>query len=265
MLEEHRLESGMNVWLARPDTDEPRPAVMWLHERYGIVQHPKEMAERLAEVGYVGVSPDLFHRYGGDIEAVARGEARVEIRDDEVIDDFDEVIRFLRSQDYVRSDSIGIIGVCQTGRQPVLYAAHRNDVAAVVALYGGVDGPDWKATPEQPTPMSELIAQVDCPVLGQFGEADHIISIESLRAWRDAFERANKSYRLRVYPGAPHGWFNDTMPGRYRPEQTAAAWRDMLAFFEEAFGAGWDKSRVTWDFASDISVDYDYSKNVRLE
>ena len=265
MLEEHRMESGMSVWVARPDTDEPRPAVMWLHERYGIVQHPKDMAERLADVGYVGVSPDLFHRYDGDLEAVARGDARVEIRDDEAIDDFAEVIRFLQRQNYVRSDSIGIIGVCQTGRQPILYAAHRDDVAAVVALYGGVDGPNWKATPEQPVPMSELIAQVDCPVLGQFGEADHIISIESLRAWRDAFERANKSYRLRVYPGAPHGWFNDTMPGRYRPEQTAAAWKDMLAFFEEAFGAGWDKDRVTWDFASDISVDYDYSKNVRLE
>ena len=127
MLEEHRLESGMSVWLARPDTDEPRPAVMWLHERYGIVQHPKDMAERLAEVGYVGVSPDLFHRYDGDVEAVARGEARVEIRDDEVIDDFDEVIRFLRSQDYVRSDSIGIIGVCQTGRaaDPVCGAPER--------------------------------------------------------------------------------------------------------------------------------------------
>ena len=225
MLEEHLLESGMSVWVARPDTSEPRPAVMWLHERYGIVQHPKDMAERLAEVGYVGVSPDLFHRYDGDHEAVARGEARVDIRDDEVIDDFDEVIRFLRSQDYVRSDSIGIIGVCQTGRQPVLYAAHRDDVAAVVALYGGVDGPNWKATPEQPVPMSELIAQVDCPVLGQFGEADHIISMDSLRAWRDAFERANKSYRIRVYPGRRTAGSTTRCPGataRSRPRRRGA-------------------------------------------
>ena len=265
MLEEHRLESGMSVWVARPDTDEPRPAVMWLHERYGIVQHPKDMAERLAEVGYVGVSPDLFHRFDGDLDALSRGDARVVIRDDEAIDDFDEVIRFLRSQDYVRSDSIGIIGVCQTGRQPILYAARRNDVAAVVALYGGVDGPNWQPTPEQPVPMSELIAGTQCPVLGQFGEADHVMSVDSMLAWRNAFEQANKSYRIRVYPDAPHGWFNDTMPGRYRPEQTAAAWSDMLTFFEEAFGVGWDTSRVTWDFASDISTEYDYSKNVRLE
>ena len=265
MLEEHRLESSMSIWVARPDTDEPRPAVMWLHERYGIVQHPKDMAERLAGAGYVGVSPDLFHRYAGDRDAVARGEARVDIRDDEAVDDFAEAIRFLRSQDYVRDDSIGIIGVCQTGRQPILYAARRNDVAAVVALYGGVDGPNWQPTPEQPAPMSELIAATECPVLGLFGESDHIISIESIRAWRDAFERAGKSYRIRVYRDAPHGWFNDTMPGRYRPQQTTAAWNELLAFFDEAFGGAWDASRITWDFASDISADYDYSKNVRLE
>lgn len=265
MLEEHRLESGMSVWIARPDADGPRPAVMWLHERYGIVQHPKDMAERLAEAGYVGVSPDLFHRFDGDLDALARGEARVVIRDDEAVDDFAEVIRFLQAQDYVRGDSIGIIGVCQTGRQPMLYAAHRNDVAAVVALYGGVDGPGWQPTLEQPVPSSELIAALDCPVLGLFGEADHVMSVDSMRAWRDAFEQAGKSYRIRIYRDAPHGWFNDTMPGRYRPEPTAAAWSEILGFFEQSFSGGWDKSRVTWDFASDISTAYDYTKNVRLE
>ena len=265
MLEEHRLESGMSVWIARPETDTPRPAVMWLHERYGIVQHPKEMAERLAEEGYVGVSPDLFHRFDGDLDALMRGEARVVMDDDEAVADLAEVIRFLQNEAYVQSDQIGIIGVCQTGRQPLLYAARRNDVAAVVALYGGVDSSDWKPIPEQPVPSSELIAALDCPVLGLFGEADHIISIESIRAFRAAFEDAMKSYRIRVYADAPHGWFNDTMPGRYRPQARAEAWSEMLTFFETAFGGEWDRNRVVWDFASDISSGYDYSKNVRME
>ena len=265
MLEEHRTASGMSVWVARPEADGPRPAVMWLHERYGVVQHPKDMAERLADAGYVGVCPDLFHRFDGDLAALARGEARVEIRDDEALADLDEAVAFLRGLDCVRSDAIGIIGVCQTGRQPMLYAAHRNDVAAVVALYGGVDGPNWRPTPEQPAPASELVAALNCPALGLFGEADHVISVESIRAFRDAFERAGKSYRIRVYPDAPHGWFNDTMPGRYRPDATAAAWEEILAFFDAAFSGGWRPGRVVWEFVSDISPDYDYAKNVRLE
>ena len=265
MLEEHRMASGMSVWVARPEADGPRPAVMWLHERYGVVQHPKDMAERLAGAGYVGVCPDLFHRFDGDRAALARGEARVEIRDDEAVADIDEAAAFLRGLDCVRIDAVGIIGVCQTGQQPMLYAAHRNDVAAVVALYGGVDGPDRRPTPEQPASASELIAALNCPVLGLFGEADHVISVESIRAFRDAFERAGKSYRIRIFPGAPHGWFNDTMPGRYRPDATAAAWEEILAFFEAAFGEGWHPGRVVWEFASDVSPDYDYAKNVRLE
>ena len=265
MLEERRLASGMRVWVSRPDTPEPRPAVMWLHERYGIVQHPKDMAERLAAAGYVGVSPDLFHRFQGDPNALARGEARCEIEDGEAIEDLGEVIDFLNNQSYVLNQQIGIIGVCQTGRQPMLYAASRHDVAGVVALYGGADSADWRPTAGMPTPIADLVAQLDCPVLGLFGEADHIISVDAVRRLREAFEQSNKSYRIRIYRDAPHGWVNDTMPGRYRADTTLDTWRELLRFFEEVFGDEWNPERVQWDFQSNISLDYDYSKNVRLE
>ena len=262
---EHRLPSGQRVWIARPEGDEPRPAVLWLHERYGVVQHPLDMTARLAEEGYVGVCPDLFHRYDGDLDALHRGDARVTIRDDEAIADLAETLDFLRSESYVVGDQIGIIGVCQTGRQPVLYAAERGDAAAVVALYGGPQGANWAPTDAMPVSINDLAARMECPFLGLFGETDHNISIEAVRGLRDVLERANKSYRIRIYRDAPHGWFNDTMPGRYRPVQTAAAWSEMLAFFAEAFGPGWDSERVAWDFASDISMEYDFTKNVRLE
>ncbi len=262
---EHRLPSGQSVWVARPEGDAPRPAVMWLHERYGVVQHPLDMAARLAEEGYVGVCPDLFHRFDGDIDALHRGDARMTINDDEAVADLAEAIDFLRNETYVLDDQIGIIGVCQTGRQPMLYAARRNDVGAVVALYGGPEGANWAPTEGMPVSVNELVAAMDCPFLGLFGEADHVISLDAVRGLRSALEQANKSYRIRIYRDAPHGWFNDTMPGRYRPEQTAAAWSEMLAFFAEAFGPGWSPDRVLWDFASDVSTSYDYAKNVRLE
>ena len=62
----------------------------------------------------------------------------------------------------------------------------------------------------------------------------------------------------------PHGWLNDTMPGRYRPEGAEDAWQLMLSFLDKTFGDGWDRTRVTWSFDSNVSPDYDFSKNVRL-
>tara|TARA_Y100001960_G_scaffold74729_1_gene79661 strand:+ start:1992 stop:2792 length:801 start_codon:yes stop_codon:yes gene_type:complete len=266
MIDSHLLPSGQTIWVAKPNTINKGaiPAVMWLHERYGIVQHPKEMAVKLANAGYVGVCPDLFHRFKGDKQALSEGSARVIIRDNEALEDIDEVIEFLSSTNYVDPRRIGIIGVCQTGRQPMLYAANRPDTRAVVALYGGPEEIEWSPTEEHPVSIHEFIRKLNCSVLGLFGEADHIISVDAIRKMRDTLEAHYKSYRFRIYKDAPHGWFNDTMPGRYRPEPTEYAWKEILDYLEDAFSTE-PSERVIWDFESDISSGYNFANNVRLE
>jgi carboxymethylenebutenolidase len=70
---------------------------------------------------------------------------------------------------------------------------------------------------------------------------------------------------MRLYQGAPHGWLNDTMSGRYRHEQSEAAWAELMRFFRETLDGRWDASRVTWSYEGAIAPDYDFSKNRRLE
>ena len=265
MLEEQTLASGMTVHTARPDTSEKRPAVIFLHERYGIVQHTRDLGERLARDGYVACLPDLFHRFDGDREALALGEERVDLRDEESLADLDDAVAFLRQQSYVDGDQIGVVGVCQSGREPLLYAAHRHDVPSVVVMYGGVGAGGWEPKEGQPTPVSEFIERLRCPVLGLFGEADHVVSVADVSRFRAAMEDSRKSYRIRVYADAPHGWLNDTMPGRYRPETTEASWSELIGFLGETLGGDWDRTRVTWSYACDTAADYDFSKNRRLE
>ena len=263
MLTEHQLGSGMTVFQARPDSRQPRPGVLLLHERYGIDKHTKDLGEKLAEDGFVACLPDLFHRFEGDREALGRGDVRVEIADAEALSDLDEAMAFLRVQPYSTGE-VGIIGVCQSGRQPLLFAAHRHDVAAIAVLYGGVGDRDWEPSELRPSSVGAFIRDLDCPVLGLFGEEDHVVSIENVRRFREELERANKSYRMRIFRGAPHGWLNDTMPGRYRPEAAAAAWSELTSFLRGAFAGEWDREHVVWEFDSDVSPDYDFSKNVRL-
>lgn len=265
MLQEHTLASGMTCRVATPKAAGARPAVVLIHERYGIVEHQHLLAERLANDGYVACLPDLFHRFDGDRDALARGDARCDMRDDEALADLDETIAFLREQSYVSGNDIGVMGVCQSGRQPLLFAANRHDVASIVVAYGGVGRNEWSANDARPTPVSKLINAIECPVLGLFGEEDHVVAVEEVGRFRDALEAARKSYRIRVYEGAPHGWLNDTMPGRYRPAQAEAAWAELLQFFGETLDARWDTTKVAWSYESTIAPTYDFANNIRLE
>src|SRR5437870_3431913 len=260
-----RFGSGVGAVRALPKARGKRPAVILLHERYGIDQHTKDLTARLAQAGFIGLAPDLFHRFTGDRKAVLRGEQRVDLRDDEALEDLNAAVDYLKKLTYVDGSRIGIIGVCQTGRQPLLLAANRNDIAGAVVLYGAVGGREWDGNELRPTPVEKLVAQVGCPVLGVFGEADHIISVDDVVRFRNSLEWAKKSYHVRLYRDAPHGWLNDTMPGRYRKEAAKDAWSLMMSFLRKSFGGGWDSDRISWNFESDYRRQYDFTKNVRME
>ncbi|HEU4340477.1 MAG TPA: dienelactone hydrolase family protein [Candidatus Binatia bacterium] len=260
-----KLGGGINAARALPKAKGRRPAVILLHERYGIDQHTRDLTVKLAEAGFVGLAPDLFHRFAGDRKALQRGEARMEIRDDEAIEDLSAAIDYLKKLDSVDGSRLGLIGVCQTGRQPLLLASHRNDIAAVVVLYGAIGGREWLPNDMRPTPVDQLVAGCSCPVLGIFGEADHIISVDDVLKFRGCLERAKKNYHVRIYRAAPHGWLNDTMPGRYRKEAAKDAWALILSFLKKSFTDGWHSDRIVWTFESAHSPQYDFTKNVRLE
>src|ERR1043166_7673334 len=75
-----RFGDGVGAVRALPKARGKRPAVILLHERYGIDQHTKDLTTRLAQAGFVGLAPDLFHRYQGDRKPVLRGEQRGDLR-----------------------------------------------------------------------------------------------------------------------------------------------------------------------------------------
>jgi carboxymethylenebutenolidase len=260
-----RFGSGISAVRALPRAKSRRPAVIILHERYGIDQHTKDLTVKLAQAGFVGLAPDLFHRFSGDRKALQQGKIRVDLRDDEALADLNQAVGYLKGLSQIDGSCIGIIGVCQTGRQPLLLAASSNDIAGAVVLYGAIGGKEWDGNELRPTPVEKLVAQISCPVLGIFGEADHIISLDDVVRFRSCLEWSKKSYHVRLYRDAPHGWLNDTMPGRYRKEAAKDAWSLMMSFLKKCFAGGWDKGRISSTFESDYSTEYNFTKNVRLE
>ena len=259
-----RFGQGMSAVRALPKAKGKRPGVILLHERYGIDQHTKDLTVKLAKAGFVGFAPDLFHRFTGDRKAVLRGDQRVELTDQGVLEDLNAAVAYLQKSNYVDGSRLAIIGVCQSGRQALLLPANRSDISGAVVLYGAIGGKEWLANDLRPTPIEDLIAKVNCPVLGIFGEADHIISIDDVLRFRNCLERERKNYHVRLYRDAPHGWLNDTMPGRYRKEAAKDAWALIISFLKKCFAEGWDKERIFSTFESDYSVHYDFTKNVRM-
>jgi carboxymethylenebutenolidase len=254
---------GMPAFLVRPAIGGIDAGLILLHERYGLVQHTQDLARKCADDGFAVLAPNLFFRHP-DQAALNAGDSRYDLTDPEAVELLGAAIEALQSETGLSPDRIAVAGYCQTGRHPLVFAAEQ-DIAAAVVWYGAAAKREWLVNERQPKPLDEIIARLRCPVFGAFGAADHIIALDDVRRFRNALEERRLSYDMHLYEGAPHGWLNDTMPGRYRKEQADAGWAAQQKFLREVFAGEWPRERVRWSFESTVPADYDFSKNKRLE
>jgi carboxymethylenebutenolidase len=254
-------ENGLPAFLARPADSARHPCVILMHERYGLVQHTRDLAVRCARDGFVVLAPNLFFKHP-DQPALNAGIARCEVSDPDAVAYLHAAMTALQDHGATDPAQIAVAGYCQTGRHPLVFAAEV-PIAAAIVWYGAASQREWPANERQPKPLAEVVANIPCPVFGAFGEADHIISLDDVRRFRNCLEDHRKSYDIRVYKGAPHGWLNDTMPGRYDEAQAQAGWAAQQRFLKEVFGTL--PHGIHWRFESDMRADYDFSKNIRLE
>jgi carboxymethylenebutenolidase len=265
MLTPVKIDNRMNGFLGIPAGAGRKPVVIHMHERYGIVQHTTDLGEKFVDAGYVTIVPDFFSRFTGNREALARGDDRCELSDEQVLVDLDAVVAHLRTLPQADMSRVAMAGVCQTGRQPLLAAAKRDYLSAAVVLYGAVYEADWKSHPLRPEPIDRLMREIQCPITAVFGELDNLIHRDYIVRMLTVLADAKKSFDIRVYADAPHGFLNDTMPGRFRPAQAEAAWHQIASFLSSVFSGGWNKDRVVWRFEADSSVNYDFSQMKRWE
>jgi len=254
---------GMPAFTAVPERATKAPAVIVVHERYGLVKHTCDLAERFARDGFVAIAPDLYFRYP-DQEALHRGDVGCDISDPDALAALSLAIDALQKIPQADLSRLAIMGICQTARLPLVVAAKR-PIAAALVWYGAAQPREWQTNAKYPKALDDIIAAADCPVLGMFGETDHLISLDDIRTFRNCLERHGKNYCIHVYRDAPHGWLNDTMPGRYRRAQAEAAWADQQTFLARVLAPDYDRSIRVQRYAADSAPDYDFSRNVRQE
>ncbi len=201
---------------APADVFEPLPALIVIHEWWGLNDNVRAMADRLAAEGYMVLAVDLYAGKTAETPAAARQLMLG------VVEDPDSARENLRmAYDFLNTagaPKIGSLGWCFGGAWS-LNAAQLlgDDLDAAVIYYGQV------------TDDEEQLAEVSAPILGLFAADDRGIKVESVNAFRDALERLEKPAEIHIYPGVGHAFANPT--GRnYNAAAAQDAWTRTLEF-----------------------------------
>jgi len=257
---EYRGESGpIPAYLAHPSEAGIRPAIVVIHDIFGLGDHTKDVADRFAREGYVALAPNLFGSpelatilTPSNIQKAMAFMVRLPRRDlilarqelanlpaeeraivaptvehllgglpkDRLAKDLVTTVAHLKTRPFVRSDRIGCVGFCFGGGLSIRLACDA-PIQACVVFYG-----------ENPSPI-ERVRDIQGPVLGLYGGDDTRINADLDKLVKSMAE-FKKDFEMRIYPGAPHALFNDRNPTTYREAAAQEAWDRVLRFYRRS-------------------------------
>ncbi len=208
----------LNAYLARPADPGSRPAVLLIHEFYGINEDVIRKADLLAEQGYTILAVDAYR--GKTTRLVPRAIYLVlSTPQEQVTADMRAAAEYLAGVEGVDPARVGAVGFCFGGTQVMRLGVTYPDLRASVIFYGS--GPIVD-------PDALGILGQNGPVLGIFGEEDNSIPLEEVRGFGAAMDARGITNTITVYPGVGHAFVNTEAIRKPGPAQDA--WNEMLDF-----------------------------------
>jgi carboxymethylenebutenolidase len=206
-------------------TGKKLPAVIMIHEFWGINDNIRSMARILAkQAGYVVLAVDLFK--GQSTKDPNKAMQLVKsVRDNphEAISNLQAAVKYVSSLPFVNSSKIASIGWCFGGGQSLQLALHseQHPLAATILYYG--------------TPLvteKQELSKIKWPVLGIFGDHDHANPLPLINTFKAALDNVGITNEILVYKGLGHAFANPSGTN-YAPRQTADAWQKTLIFLNK--------------------------------
>ncbi len=210
------------AFVARQEGVEKAPAVIIVHEWWGLNPHIECVAGRFADEGFIAVAPDL---YEGKTTKDAQEASKLMggLKQEEGLARLQVVLKRLREMPEVTS--VGVTGFCMGGTFALLLACNAK-VEAAAPFYGDV--------PVDTTAIGKL----SCPVLFIGAEKDQWITVEKMNRLDVALKQYGKEGEVRVYKDADHAFFNDTRPEVYSRADAEDAWKRVIDFFNRHLRKG---------------------------
>ncbi|MDZ4837586.1 MAG: dienelactone hydrolase family protein [Candidatus Melainabacteria bacterium] len=230
------LETGgrkLPVFVVGPK-DIACPALIVVHEIFGLNDHIRDVARRYArEKGIRVFAPDLFE----DREGVPADKNNLDamralwskIPDSELIGDLQKLFTQISTRDDVLNDMVGTMGFCMGGAIALMFACLTPYITYVIDFYGRVQYP--QLTEAKPKSPIDYAAGNVCPVLGIFSGIDELIPPADVELFKSTLKKYSPDVEVKVYPDAPHAFFNDTRD-HYRVDAAKDAWQLTLKFID---------------------------------
>jgi carboxymethylenebutenolidase len=240
---EIRTSDGIaDTLLVRPDGQGPFPAVINLTDGLGFRQAFADQSKRIAEHGYVVLTPNIFYRvskppvfpfepdFASEKTRTRFAELKAPLTPDAMARDASAYVDFLASQPFVSSRPMGVIGFCFAGQFALRVAAARPDrIAAAASFHGGGLFTDTDESPHLVLPKVKARLY--------FGHAsnDQSMSAEAISKFEKALEGWGGNYQSETYP-ARHGWM---IPGReiYDPKESARGFAKLMELLDDTLRA----------------------------
>lgn len=206
------------------DSQGKLPAVVMIHEWWGLNQNIKDMANLLAKQGFVVLAADLYHGNVTDNPQVAMDLVQIARNDqNSSVANLQAAVKYLSLAPNVDSTKIASLGWCFGGGQSLQLALNSQEhpLAATILYYG--------------TPLvtdKESLAKIKWPVLGIFGDNDQAIPLPEINQFRSSLNQSGITNEIEIYKGVGHAFANPS-GDNYAPKETADAWERTLSFLKK--------------------------------
>jgi carboxymethylenebutenolidase len=207
--------------LYTPSGKGPFPAIVAIHEWWGLNDWVKEQASKLADQGYVVLAVDLYRGKVADNPELAH-ELMRGVPDDRAKRDLLAATAYLRSQKNVRPDKVGTIGWCMGGGYANTLALSDPKLAAASIHYGHI------------STDKEAMASIHAAIQGIFGGKDRGIPVEDVNKWEATLKELGKDVQVTIYPDAGHAFENPAAVKAglaFNAADAADAWKKTVDFF----------------------------------
>jgi carboxymethylenebutenolidase len=224
----------MSTFVCHPERNGPHPVILFYMDAPGIREELRDMARRLATVGYYVLLPNLYYRenveelgpfVGNDSVREKMMKLMGSLSIPMIMEDTDALIRYADADKAASKGPMGSVGYCMSGQYAINAAAHLpGRMTAAASIYGVRLVTDAADSPHRIASRAKAELYFAC------AETDHWAPPEMVAALKTSLKEGDANAEVEVYPGVEHGF---AFPGRpaYNRDAAERHWERLFALF----------------------------------